>query len=42
MTIQEVERQSGISTRKTLEHFAYRPSVILDGVGDIVKMAKGE
>ena len=33
---------SGISTRKTLEHFAYRPSVILDGVGDIVKMAKGE
>ena len=33
---------SGISTRKTLEHFAYRPSVILDGVGDIVQMAQGE
>lgn len=27
---------SGISTRESLKQFAYRPSVILDGVGDIV------
>jgi len=27
---------SGISTRETLEQFAYRPSVVLNGVGDIV------
>lgn len=32
---------SGISTRKTLQEYAYGPSVVLDGVGDIVKMAQG-
>ncbi len=26
---------SGVSTRATLDEFAYRPSVVLDGVGDI-------
>lgn len=31
---------SGISTRETLKHFAYRPSAVLDGVGDIVKLAQ--
>ncbi len=31
---------SGISTRETLTHFGYRPSVVLDGVGDIVKAAE--
>ncbi len=30
---------SGISTMNTLKHYAYRPSVVLDGVGDIVKQA---
>lgn len=30
---------SGISTRETLDQFAYRPSVVLDGVGDIPAMA---
>lgn len=30
---------SGISTRETLKQFAYRPSIVLDGVGDIVSMA---
>lgn len=33
---------SGVSTRDTLKTYAYRPSVVLDGVGDIVRMAKGE
>ena len=33
---------SGISTRKTLEHFAYRPTMVLDGVGDIVKAASAK
>ncbi|MDY6324392.1 MAG: HAD-IIA family hydrolase [Catonella sp.] len=33
---------SGISTRETLKEYAYRPSVVLDGVGDIVKMANGD
>ena len=33
---------SGVSTRDTLRTYAYRPSVVLDGVGDIVRMAKGE
>ena len=28
---------SGVSTRETVETFAYRPTVILDGVGDIVQ-----
>ena len=30
---------SGVSTRETLKTYAYRPSIVLDGVGDIVKMA---
>lgn len=30
---------SGVSTRETLKTYAYRPSVVLDCVGDIVKMA---
>ena len=33
---------SGISTCETLKEYAYRPSVVLDGVGDIVKMANGD
>jgi NagD protein len=32
---------SGISTPETLKTFAYRPTVVLDGVGDIVKLATG-
>ena len=31
---------SGVSTRETLKTYAYRPSIVLDGVGDIVTMAK--
>jgi len=31
---------SGISTVETLNAYAYRPTVVLDGVGDIVKMAR--
>ena len=31
---------SGVSTRATLDEFAYRPSVVLDGVGDIPRMAQ--
>ena len=30
---------SGVSTRETLKTFAYRPTMVLDGVGDIVKLA---
>ena len=30
---------SGVSTRETLKTYAYRPTVVLDGVGDIPKMA---
>ncbi|MCI8422789.1 MAG: HAD family hydrolase [Lawsonibacter sp.] len=30
---------SGVSTRETLKTYAYRPSIVLNGVGDIVKMA---
>ena len=30
---------SGVSTRETISTFAYRPTVILDGVGSIVQMA---
>ena len=33
---------SGISTRETLKEYAYRPSVVLDGVGDIVQIANGD
>ena len=32
---------SGVSTRETLKTYAYRPSIVLDGVGDIVTIAKG-
>lgn len=31
---------SGVSNEKTLETYAYRPSIVLDGVGDIVRLAK--
>lgn len=30
---------SGVSTRETVSTFAYRPTVVLDGVGNIVEMA---
>jgi len=33
---------SGVSTRETVKTYAYRPSLILNGVGDIVKLARGE
>ena len=33
---------SGISTRDTLKEYAYRPTCVLDGVGDIVKIAEEE
>ena len=33
---------SGISTPETLKTFSYRPSMVLNGVGDIVRAAKGE
>ncbi len=33
---------SGISTMETLKTYAYRPSIVLDGVGDIVSMAKAD
>ena len=31
---------SGVSARATLDEFAYRPSVVLDGVGDIPRLAQ--
>lgn len=31
---------SGVSTTNTLKTYAYRPTVVLDGVGDIVTMAR--
>ena len=31
---------SGVSTRDTLKTYAYRPTVVLDGVGDIVRLAR--
>ena len=31
---------SGVSTRETLKTYAYRPSVVLDGVGDIARTAR--
>ena len=31
---------SGISTRETVRQYGYRPSMILDGVGDIVRLAE--
>lgn len=33
---------SGVSTRDTLKTFAYRPSVVLDGVGDIARVARSQ
>ena len=33
---------SGVSTRETIKTYAYRPSMVLDGVGDIVVLARGE
>ena len=33
---------SGISTPETLKTWSYRPSMILNGVGDIVRAARGE
>ncbi len=32
---------SGVSTQETLRMFAYRPTMVLNGVGDIVRMAQG-
>lgn len=31
---------SGVSTRETIKMYAYQPTIILDNVGDIVKLAK--
>ena len=31
---------SGVSNRETLDTYAYRPTAVLDGVGDIVKLAE--
>lgn len=33
---------SGVSTRETISTFAYCPTMVLDGVGDIVKEATGQ
>ena len=33
---------SGVSTRETLKTFAYRPNMVLDGVGDIVTLARNK
>ena len=33
---------SGVTSRETLKSFAYRPTVVLNGVGDIVAQAKAE
>ncbi len=33
---------SGVTSRETLKSFAYRPTVVLDGVGDIVAQANKE
>ena len=33
---------SGVSTRETLKTYAYRPSIVLDGVGDIAAIARSE
>ena len=32
---------SGVSTQETLKTYAYRPTMVLDGVGDIVRLANG-
>ena len=31
---------SGVSSRSTIEQFPFRPTVVLNGVGDIPRMAK--
>ena len=31
---------SGVSTRQTVETYAYQPNVVLDGVGDIARLAR--
>ena len=31
---------SGVSTRETLRTYAYQPSIVLEGVGEIAAMAK--
>ena len=31
---------SGVSTRETLHTYAYRPTMVLDGVGDIPVVAR--
>ena len=31
---------SGVTSKEELRAYAYTPTVVLDGVGDIVKMAK--
>ena len=33
---------SGVSTLETLENYAYQPTMVLQGVGDIVKAAEGQ
>ena len=33
---------SGVSTRETIGTFAYRPTMVLDGVGDIAKLAESQ
>ena len=33
---------SGVSTRETVSDFAYRPTMILDGVGDIARLADSQ
>ena len=33
---------SGVSTRETIDPFAYRPTVVLNGVGDIPTLAKSQ
>ena len=33
---------SGVSTMETLKTYAYRPSMVLPGVGEIAAMAKTE
>ena len=37
-----VRVRSGVSTAETVKTYAYRPTIVLDGVGDIVKMAKDD
>lgn len=33
---------SGVSTRENIRHYAYRPTMILNGVGDIPAIARKE